>query len=74
MTNSPLQQASPLSLNELFNKDPETLSPQEEDAIIEALRADRKRFVTEDAAKPVRTAAAAKSDAKGIATLADLGL
>lgn len=74
---SPLTQVSPTSLNDLFNKDPETLTPEEEDRIIVALRADRARFLVEDSAKPVRAKSASKTKTSAVGlnlTLDDLNL
>lgn len=76
MTTSPLSQATPTSLNDVFNKDPEELSEEEITRVIEALRADRLRFVIEDAAKPATRKTAPKKTLQEIGTLTldDLGL
>lgn len=53
MPNSPLKEASPGSLETLFNKNPRTLTDEELTSIVVALRTDRARW---DTAEKVKTA------------------
>lgn len=69
-TPSPLTQASPESLNKLFNTDPAELTDAQIETIVKALQADRERWV-ESESKPKR---AAKTEASANLSLEDLDL
>lgn len=49
MPNSPLNEADPMSLDELFSIHPDNLTDENIQAIVERLREDRARFVLADA-------------------------
>jgi hypothetical protein len=67
-----LSEANPGSLNELFNRDPETYAPQDIDAIISVLRAQRARHEAAERAGPApRKPKAAPASS---AAAAELGL
>lgn len=71
-TTSPLQEANPSSLDELFSRDPLKLQQQDIRTIVEQLRAKRKEWLTAEAAGKKR---APKSSGEKIAVdLGDLGL
>jgi uncharacterized Zn finger protein len=64
---NPITEASPLSLNELFSRDPEKYSDQDLDLIIEELRKQRQRHMQLEAVKvdeAPRKRAAAKPKAE----------
>ena len=70
---SPLSEADPASLNELFARDPLSLSNQEIDQITTALRAQRAKWAQEEAAvgpkkagKVANQAVTAKLDLKDL--------
>lgn len=78
---SPLAEASPESLSQLFNSDPEIIAadPAKQDRIIDWLIGERQRFVAEDALKSSRPkgerrAASAKTAATATLSLDDLGI
>lgn len=67
MSTTPLAEAEPNSLQELFDRDPLKLSRDDIEAIVTELRAQRERFVKAEA-KPKKQAAPASL------SLEDLGL
>lgn len=67
---TPLSQASPESLNEIFNKDPELVSDEDIAKVVAVLRADREKFIQNE--KKPKAAPKAKADDK--LTLEDLDL
>ena len=74
---SPLTEADPTSLSELFARDPLELSQRDLEVIVTELRAQRARYVAAQAAgqKPPRVAKAKEPLAKGLnLSLDELGL
>lgn len=73
---SPLAEANPKSLEELFSRDPFEFSEQDEIAIVAALRAQRANWAAAEAAgnTPAQKARATKSAGKTTMNLDDLGL
>lgn len=69
MTDTPLSQVAPTSLDELFNKAPDKLTDAELDIIVNALRAERARWNTAEAKKKTE-----KKAAKADLNLSDLDL
>lgn len=74
-----MAEASPESLSDLFNSDPEVIAadPAKQDRIIDWLLGERARFVSEDALKATRPRASAKpkaTAAQGTLSIDDLDL
>lgn len=67
---SPLSQVNPESLDYLFNQDPLTMTDETVGKIVDALRADRARFL----AQPDKPAKTKKQAADLNVSLEDLGL
>ncbi len=75
--NSPLDSASPASIDELFDRDPELLTNEDVQRIVERLRAARKTFAEAEATPTKRGAkgkAPAMSPTGGKLDLGQLGL
>lgn len=72
---SPLAEASPTSLEELFSKDPFEFSKQDEETIVKALRAQRANWVLAEAGGATKAPGVkAAPKAKETLNLDDLGL
>lgn len=71
---SPLTEAVPESLDALFAKDPLKLTKSDLTDIVKALRAQRERLMTAEAAGKRPPSTKSKSSAKSTLSLEDLGL
>jgi len=76
LSESPLAEASPRSLDEFFSRDPLDLSDQDLDVIVAELRRQRKQFLVAEAQPkaPRGASKAPKTPASLALELGDLGL
>lgn len=72
--NSPLQEANPSSLDELFSRDPLKLQEQDIQMIVQNLRERRKEWLAAEAAGKKKAPKTASGEKISVSSLDELGL